>query len=170
MDRILKINRRRVLIAFLSLLMLLILSYVLFRNFQSKKKYICLYFTDHRGKELFMEKRNIPLSKGLKTEDKARIILNQLFSGPMSYKLESVLNTNARILNLWLVNDFLYINLNSKSFTKDTKGDFAVSSVNKTVFKNFPKINKIKYLVNSRSLSTLSGFEDISFVFLRNKF
>jgi hypothetical protein len=168
MDRITKINRRRVLFTFLLLFIAVCFASVLIYKTGSKKTYITLYFTDHSGKELFKEKRNIEGFKNIKLEKKISIVLKTLFAGPLSYNLEAVLPSSARVCDFWIVKDFLYINLVKKTFTKNSSGDFAISSINKTIFKNFQKINKIKYLVEGRQISTSTGFEDISYVFFRS--
>lgn len=165
MEKVRKFNRAKIFIFFL--LLIIVSSYITITKIvrESRLTYINLYFTDHGNDKLIIEKRvfnyDVDKVKNMKR------VLQELSFGPLSNYLEPVLSYNTDIQDVWLSGNFIYINVNADAFRKVSNSALSIRAMNETVFMNFPSVKKIKYLIDGKMIPTVTGFEDLSVIYMR---
>ncbi len=167
MDKIRKINRLRVfIISFLFFSFLgIVCFFYLQKQFSGNR--VVLFFLNQEKTGLVKEMRRLDFS-GVKTVNIFKT-LKELTYGPLTYEFESVLSSDSKILNIWLRDNTLYVNINKESFAIRDKKHYAIYSLNKTVFKNFPFIKKVKYLIDGENVPTITGTNNFGIFYVRGQ-
>ncbi len=129
---------------------------------------ITLYFSDKQAMYLIPEEREIK-----KTEDVAKIALEELIKGPKDPKLFPTIPEGTKLLGIEVKDGLAKVNL-----SQDFKDNYPLGSAgeNITIFSivntltEFTSINKVRFLVEGKPLEVSgSNYDLVNQFFLRNE-
>lgn len=127
---------------------------------QKNRVDLTLYFPDSRFKSLKQETRTVEIYDTRIYE----LVINELINGPDSKALKKVISSNVRILSIDIIDDIIYVNLNSDAFSKNMREDeeaFALYSIVNSLIE-LEGINKVQILLDGELRDKLGSYYSIS--------
>lgn len=194
-----KRKRRNDIFGLLLLMVLIIFSYLMFNKFiiiPLKEKYkekpvvikevpyeeekkeelqpvpgemieINLYFSDSQAMYLVSEKRKIPQTTSL-----AKQVVVELIKGPTSSDLYSTIPEGARVNEVYIADDIVYVDLSEEVFKNHSGGSSGELMTVYSIVNSLTEISPIKgvqILVEGNERNSLVGHVDISMPLLRDE-
>lgn len=123
-----------------------------------------LYFSAPQENYLLAEEREIIISSNPNQE--AEEILEELIKGPGETSLSPTLPSSARVRDVWMEKNCIYVDFTSSITTAHPGGSsgelLTVYSIVNTLLDNFPSYSQVQILIQGEPGETLAGHVNIT--------